>query len=165
MQNVSLRIFFFPFSKFRLHCSLFFCFSCLILFSFGGHLAGFILVGKVFGKASRILVLDERKGSWAVKQDVEIFGSMLHAFFSGLRKWIVLILIWFERSLHSAQVSGQSCPWPLKLMASLADPYGPFSSLCTAARPLPSEKIEAPSPISEGSGRLYTRWRFRSECA
>ena len=37
-------------------------------------------------------------------------------------------------------------------MASLADPSGPFSSLCTAARPLPSEKIGAPSPISEGSG-------------
>ena len=23
---------------------------------------------------------------------------------------IVLILVWFQRSLHSAQVSGQSCP-------------------------------------------------------
>ena len=30
----------------------------------------------------------------------------------------VLILVWFERSLHSAQVSGQSWPWPLKLMMS-----------------------------------------------
>ena len=37
-------------------------------------------------------------------------------------------------------------------MVSLADPYGRFSSLCTAARPLPSEKIGAPSPISEGRG-------------
>ena len=42
------------------------------------------------------------------------------AFFSGVLDWIVLILVWFERSLHSAQVSGQSCPWPLKLMTSQA---------------------------------------------
>ena len=40
------------------------------------------------------------------------------ASFSGVLDWIVLILVWFERSLHSAQVSGQSCPWPLKLMTS-----------------------------------------------
>ena len=32
------------------------------------------------------------------------------AFFSGVLDWIVLILVWFERSLHSAQVIGQSCP-------------------------------------------------------
>ena len=38
------------------------------------------------------------------------------AFFSGFLGWIVLILPWFERSLHSAQDSWQSCPWPLKLM-------------------------------------------------
>ena len=31
-----------------------------------------------------------------------------------------LSLVWFERSLHSAQVSGQSCPWPWKLMTSQA---------------------------------------------
>ena len=30
----------------------------------------------------------------------------------------MLILVWFERSLHSAQVSRQSCPWLLKLMTS-----------------------------------------------
>ena len=30
----------------------------------------------------------------------------------------MLILVWFERSLHSSQVSGQSCPLPLKLMKS-----------------------------------------------
>ena len=39
---------------------------------------------------------------------------MLHgffAFFSGVLDWIVLILVWFERSLHSAHISGQSCPW------------------------------------------------------
>ena len=48
---------------------------------------------------------------------------MLHgffAFFYGVLDWIVLILVWFERSLHSAQVSGQSCPWPLKLVTSQA---------------------------------------------
>ena len=32
--------------------------------------------------------------------------------------WIVFILVWFERSLHSTQVSEESCPWPLKLMTS-----------------------------------------------
>ena len=42
------------------------------------------------------------------------------AFFSGVLGWIVLILPWFERSLHSAQDSWQSCPWPLKLMMSHA---------------------------------------------
>ena len=41
-------------------------------------------------------------------------------FFSGLLVWIVLILVWFERSLYPAQVRGRSCPWPLKLMASQA---------------------------------------------
>ena len=53
----------------------------------------------------------------------EIFRSMLHVFFafiSGVLDWIVLILVGFERSLHSAQVSRQSCPWPIKLMMSEA---------------------------------------------
>ena len=85
--------------------SLFFHFSCLICFSFAGHLVGFILVGKVFRKAFRILGLDERKGRWVVEQD-------FHGNF--------LILVWFERSLYSVHVSGQSCPWPLKLMTSQA---------------------------------------------
>ena len=30
----------------------------------------------------------------------------------------MLILLWFQRSLHFAQVSQESCPWPLKLMTS-----------------------------------------------
>ena len=38
-------------------------------FSFDAYLEGFILVGKVFTKALRILRLDERKGRWVVKQD------------------------------------------------------------------------------------------------
>ena len=33
----------------------------------------------------------------------------------------MLILTWFERSLHSAQVSGQKFPLPLKLMTSQAE--------------------------------------------
>ena len=32
----------------------------------------------------------------------------------------MLILVWVERSLHPAQVSGQSCPLPLKLRMSQA---------------------------------------------
>ena len=46
--------------------------------------------------------------------------TWLFAFFSGVRYWIVLILVWFERSFPSAQVSGQSYPWLLKLMTSQA---------------------------------------------
>ena len=38
-------------------------------FSFAGHIAGFILVGKVFGKVLRMLGLGERKGRWVVEQD------------------------------------------------------------------------------------------------
>ena len=38
-------------------------------FPFAGHLVGFILVGKVFRKAVKILGLDERKGRWVVEQD------------------------------------------------------------------------------------------------
>ena len=37
-------------------------------FSLAGHLEGFILEGKVFGKAFTILGLDERKGRRVVKQ-------------------------------------------------------------------------------------------------
>ena len=29
-----------------------------------------------------------------------------------------IFLVWFERSLHPVQVSGQICPGPLKLMVS-----------------------------------------------
>ena len=98
--------------------SLFFHFPCLIFFSFAGHLVGFILVGKVFRKCFRILGLDERKGRWVVEQDFhgnfQVNVKWFFALFSGVLDWIVLILVWFERSPHSAHVSGQSCPWPLK---------------------------------------------------
>ena len=52
---------------------------------------------------------------------MEIFRSLSRGFFASysvVLDWIVLILVWFERSLHSAQVSEESCPWPLKLMTS-----------------------------------------------
>ena len=55
---------------------------------------------------------------------MEIFRSMLHvffAFFSGVLDWIVLILVWFERSLYSAQVRGESCPWPLKMTSQAVE--------------------------------------------
>ena len=79
-------------------------------------------MGIVFRKAFRILELGERKGRWAMEQDFhgdfQVNVTWFFASFNGVLDWIVLILVWFERSLHSAQVSGQSCPWPLKLMTS-----------------------------------------------
>ena len=100
----------------------FFCFSCLIFFSLAGHLVGLILVGRVFRKAFRILGLGERKGRWVMEQDFhedfQVLVTWFFASFSSVLDWIVLILVWFERSLHSAQVSEESCPWPLKLMTS-----------------------------------------------
>ena len=41
----------------------------LIFFSLAGHLVGFILMGRVFRKAFRILGLGERKGRWVMEQD------------------------------------------------------------------------------------------------
>ena len=68
--------------------SLFFQFSCLILFSFAGHLIGFILVGKVFRQGFRILGLDERKGRWVVEQDFHgnfpVNVTWFFAFFSSV---------------------------------------------------------------------------------
>ena len=81
-------------------------------FYFAGHCLGFILVGKVFRKAFVILVEQDFHGNFQVNV------TWLFAFFSGVLDWIVLILVWFKRSLHSAQVSGQICPWPLELMTS-----------------------------------------------
>ena len=93
---------------------LFFCFSFLIFFSLAGHLVGFILVGKVFRKAFRILGLDERKGMWVVEQNFhgnfQLNVTWFFAFFSGVLYLIVPILVLLERSHKSAIVSGQSCP-------------------------------------------------------
>ena len=87
-------------------------------FSFAVHLVGFILVGKVFGKAFRILGLDERKSRWVVEQDFhgKFQVNVIHffAFFSGALDWMVLLLVWFKKTLHFTQVSGQ------KLMMSQA---------------------------------------------
>jgi len=88
---------------------LFFCFSCLNFFCWAFSRLHFS--GKSFGKAFRILGLDERKGRWVVKQDFKgnfqvHVTSFFFAFFSGLLYWIVLNLVWFERSLHPVQVSG-----------------------------------------------------------
>ena len=89
-----------------------------LFFSFVGHLVGFILVGKVFRNAFRILGFNENKGSLVVEQDFHgnfrVNVTWFFAFFSSVLDWIVLILVLFERSLHCAHVSGQSCPWPLK---------------------------------------------------
>ena len=89
-------------------------------FFLAGHLVGFILVERVFRKACRILGLGERKGRWAMEQDFQVNVTWFFASFFGALDWNVLILVWFERSLYSAQVSGKSCPWPLKLMTSQA---------------------------------------------
>ena len=50
------------FRDFAFSPPFFFRFSCLIFFSLAGHLVGFILVGRVFRKAFRILGLGESKG-------------------------------------------------------------------------------------------------------
>ena len=81
-------------------------------------------MGKVRGKAFTILGLDERKARWVVKRDFHgnfwVNVTWLFAFFSGVLYWIVLILVWFERSLLPAQIRGQCCSRSLKLMTSQA---------------------------------------------
>ena len=97
---------------------LFFRFSCLIFFFSCLEFSRLHFGGKVF----RILGLGERKGRWAMEQDFhgdfQVNVAWFFASFYGVLDWIVLILVWFERSLHSAQVMEESCPWPLKLMTS-----------------------------------------------
>ena len=70
-----------------------------MFFPFAGHLVGFILVGRVFGKAFRTLGLDERKCGWVVKQDFHgnfrVNVRWFFCFFSGLLDRIVLILVRF----------------------------------------------------------------------
>ena len=76
--------------------SLFFPFSCLNFFP--GHWVGFILVGKGFGKAFRILEWDERKDRRVVEQDFhgnfQVNLTCFFAFFSGILDWIEPILVW-----------------------------------------------------------------------
>ena len=67
---------------------LFLFFLPHFFFSLAGHLVGFILVGRVFRKAFRILGLGERKGRWAVEQDfhgdLEVNLTWFFAFFSSV---------------------------------------------------------------------------------
>ena len=51
-------------------------------------------------------------------ENFQVNVTWFFAFFYGVLDWIVLILEWSERSIHSAQVGGQSCSWQLKLMMS-----------------------------------------------
>ena len=80
---------------------LFFSLFLPHFFSLAGHLEGFILVGRVFGKAFRILGLGERKGRWATEQDFHghflVNVTWFLSFFSGVLDWIVLI-IWPKQS-------------------------------------------------------------------
>ena len=97
--TVTFRFLFFPlFSLFLSH-----------FFSLAGHLVGFISVGRVFRKAFSILGLGVRKGRWAMEQDfhgdLQVNLTWFFAIFSSVLNLIVLILVWFERSLYSAQVS------------------------------------------------------------
>ena len=68
--------------------------------SFGGETNGSVAKCKLFSQAS--------------------FHVIFFIFFFGFLHWIVLILAWFETSLHPPQLSRQSRPWPLKLMISQA---------------------------------------------
>ena len=67
---------------------LFFRFSCPF-FSLAGQLVGFILVGRVFRKAFKILGLGERKGRWVMEQDFhgdfQVNVTWFFACFSGVR--------------------------------------------------------------------------------
>ena len=67
---------------------LFFVFVASSFFSLAGHLVGFILVGKVFRKAFRILGLGERKGRWVMEQDFhgdfQVLVTWFFASFSGV---------------------------------------------------------------------------------
>ena len=57
-------------------------------FSLAGHLVGFILVGRDFRKAFRILGLGETKGRWVMEQvfggDFQVNVSWFFASFSGV---------------------------------------------------------------------------------
>ena len=55
---------------FRFLSSLLFSLFLPHFFSLAGHLVGFILMGKVFRNACRVLGLGERKFRWAMEQDL-----------------------------------------------------------------------------------------------
>ena len=66
----------------------FFAFLASFFFSLAGHLVGFILVGRVFRKAFRILGLGERKGRWVMEEDFhgdfQVNVTWFFASFSGV---------------------------------------------------------------------------------
>ena len=77
------------------------------VFSFAGHLVGFILVGKALRKAFRILGLGERKDRWVVEQD-------FHGNFRVKITWFLMPFL--------------QCPW---LNCAYSGMVLKFSSLCT----------------------------------
>ena len=106
---------------FRFLSSLIFSLFLPLFFSLAGHLVGFVSGWEEF--LGKLLGLGERKGRWALIEqdfhgDFQVNVTWFFASICGVLDWIVPIQVWFERSLHSAQVSGQSCPWQLKLMKS-----------------------------------------------
>ena len=66
----------------------FFTFVSHIFFSLAGPLVGFILMGRVFRKAFRILGLGERKVRWVMEQDfhgdLQVNLAWFFAIFSGV---------------------------------------------------------------------------------
>ena len=73
---------------FRFLSSLLFSLFLSHFFSLAGYLVGFILVGRVFRKAFRILGLGERKGRWVIEQDFhgdfQVNVTWFFASFSGV---------------------------------------------------------------------------------
>lgn len=132
MQNISFcQVWACPEGKFQfqdlstLAPLLFFWLFLPHLFSSAGHLVVFNSVEKIFGKTFRILKLHERKGSWVMQQILMgIFDPMLHVFLpfslASLTEFVLIILVWFERSPHPASVTcnWQTCLWLLKMITS-----------------------------------------------
>ena len=102
MQNISLRSSgmrrkqnFFGFKSdtavltftFRFLSSPLFSLFLPHFFFLAGHLVGFVLVGRVFRKAFRILGLGEREGRWAMEHDFhghfQVNVTRFFAFFPG----------------------------------------------------------------------------------
>ena len=98
-------------------------FAFLASFFFGWGFSRLHFGGKGFGKALRILGLEERRVHSKVGSGTrfswKFSGQCYMVFlpFSGVSLTETCsFLVWFERSLHSAHVtcSGQSCVWPLQ---------------------------------------------------
>ena len=83
-SDTAVLTFTFPF----LSSPLFSLFLLIFFFPLAGHLVGFILMGRVFRKAFRILGLGERKGRWVMEQDfhgnLQVNLAWFFAVFSGV---------------------------------------------------------------------------------